>query len=205
VKYAESLKIKSEILHSSTGHIVGIFKGKDVGKAFKYESGKHCCQRVPPTESNGRRHSSTVSVAVLPLPDRTVSPLNESEVEITTTKGSGPGGQHRNKTESAVRVKHTPTKIQVFIDGRDQHTNKREALRILNAKVQEFYLKEKKSTYNSNRKKQMGRGSRSDKVRTYNFIKNRAVDHRLGIKTGKVKNVIVKGEFQLLLPPQKSD
>jgi peptide chain release factor 1 len=196
-KYAESLKIKSEVLHSSKGHVIGLFKGKNVGKAFKHESGKHCCQRVPQTEGKGRRHTSVVSVAVLPLPDKTVPLLKESEVEITTTKGTGPGGQHKNKTESAVRVKHLPTKIRVFIDGRDQHSNKREALRILTARVNEFYRSQKQSTYDSKRKKQMGGGKRGDKIRTYNFIKRRVVDHRLGTKTSKVKN-IMKGEFGLL-------
>tara|TARA_Y100000034_G_scaffold125827_1_gene176136 strand:+ start:6454 stop:7056 length:603 start_codon:yes stop_codon:yes gene_type:complete len=197
VKYAESKGIKSELLHSSDGHVVGVFKGKGAGKAFQNEPGKHCCQRVPPTENKGRRHTSFVSVAVLPLPDKNVAPLNKADIRIDTMRGSGPGGQHRNMTDSAVRMVHKPTKITVLIDGREQGKNKVEALRILTAKVQQREADKKRSQHDANRRQQMGGGSRGDKVRTYNFIDSRVVDHRTGRKTGNIK-AVMKGRLSLI-------
>jgi peptide chain release factor 1 len=172
--------------------------GPHAGRAFRHEPGKHVVQRVPPTESNGRRQTSVVSVGVLPIPpDNAVQALPEEELEITTTKGTGPGGQHKNKTESAVRIVHKPTKISVLIDGRDQHSNKREARRILTARVNEARNMAVNAEYAAFKRKQMGDGGRGDKIRTYNFIDSRVVDHRLGTKTGNIKGVM-KGDFSKL-------
>lgn len=199
LKYAQNLGFKSELLHGSEGHIIAKFVGDGVGRAFRHEPGKHCVQRIPPTETKGRKQTSMISVAVLPIPKKVEKPLTESEVEITTTKGSGPGGQHRNKTESAVRAKHIPTGITVFIgNGRDQHSNKREAISILTARVYELKKSQTDAAYGANRQAQMGGGGRSDKVRTYNFMESRVVDHRLGTKTSNVK-AIMKGQFELIL------
>lgn len=139
-----------------------------------------------------------ISVAILPLPDESkVKKLPEAEVEIGYTTGTGPGGQHRNKTASCVRAVHKATGIVVVIDGRDQHHNKRQALRILAARVQARRQAEKDAAYGANRKAQWGGGGRGDKVRTYNFLESRAVDHRLGTKTSQIKEVM-KGRFELL-------
>lgn len=143
-----------------------------------------------------------VCVAVLPIPpDGSIKPLPTEEVDITTQCGHGPGGQHQNKTESAVRVVHKPTGISVFINGRDQHSNKREALKILTARVNDLKNNADKAVYGNLRKIQMDGGGRGNKVRTYNFMESRIVDHRLGTKTSQVRQVIEKGNFDLILKP----
>jgi peptide chain release factor 1 len=186
-------------LTSEDGHVVVKFTGRDAGKLFRHEPGKHCVQRVPPTEKKGRRHTSMVSVAVLPMPpDNDPVPLPDDELEIKTQSGHGPGGQHQNKTASAVRMTHRPTGLQVFINGRDQHSNRREALRILTARVNEHLAEQRNEEYAQLRKSQRDGGGRGNKVRTYNFIgEGRVVGHRLGVKTRKVKEVM-KGRFELL-------
>ena len=129
--------------------------------------------------------------------------LNMNEVEVETTGGHGPGGQHQNKTESAVRAKHMPTGITVFINGRKQHQNRREALKILATKVAEVEQSKVDAAYSKERQSQLGGGGRSDKIRTYNFIKGRAVDHRLKVKCGKVDAIIDRGRFDLLFKKVK--
>ena len=198
-KYAKMLNLTVEEMHLADGHVIVGVKGKGAGRAFQYEAGKHCVQRVPPTERNGRRHTSMISVAVLPIKPNVEQELNMNEVEITTTIGSGPGGQHRNKTESAVRARHTPTGITVFIDGRDQHGNKREALKILAARVSQHKQQQVDVAYGNERKSQMDGGGRSNKIRTYNFIQDRAVDHRFNVKSSNVEAIIKKGRLDLLL------
>ena len=198
VRYAQSLRAKSELLHSSFGHKIVKFSGDGIGRAFKGEPGKHIVQRNPPTENKGRRHTSVVSVAVLPLqPERDCKPLPESELEVTTMVGTGPGGQHKNRTQSCVRIRHRPTGITVVIDNRDQHQNRKDALRILTARVNEKKWESVASKYNANRKSVLGNAGRGDKVRTYNFIYSMVVDHRLNKKTRQIKQVM-KGELQLL-------
>ena len=174
-------------------------RGKGAGKAFQHESGQHVVQRIPPTEHNGRKQTSVVSVAVLPLPpEHTIKPLSQNEMDITTTKGTGPGGQNKNKVESAVRARHKPTGIEVFIDGRDQFKNKCFAIRILTVKVNELYNGKKQADYNASRKEKLGSGGRGSKIRTYNFLESRVVDHRLGTKTSNIK-AVMKGELSLIL------
>ena len=139
LKYAKSLNLATEVLWDLSGKKTIKISGKGVAKAFSQESGQHCVQRIPPTEHNGRKQTSLVCVAVLPLPpERTLQPLPQGELEIQTTKGCGPGGQNRNKVESAVRARHKPTGLEVFIDGRDQGQNKALAIRILTARVNEM-------------------------------------------------------------------
>jgi peptide chain release factor 1 len=205
LKYGQSLGYQAEMLSSTAGHDIVKFTGKGVWKAFKNESGKHVVQRIPPTEKNGKRQTSVISVAVLPLPPvAKKDEIPERDLEITTTKGTGPGGQNKNKVESAVRIVHKPTKLAVFIDGRDQGQNKREALAIITARVRQHYEEKQTAAYNSQRKQQMGDGGRGDKVRTYNFIKSRVVDHRLGVKTRNVE-AIMKGKFSILFDGEKCE
>lgn len=140
-----------------------------------------------------------ISVAVLPLPPENVSEsLPETEIEIQTQTGSGPGGQHRNRTESAVRAIHKPTGTMVWIDGRNQHQNRKEAIRILTAKVNDERLMKENAEYSKFRKEVMGDGGRGSKIRTYNYINGRIADHRLNKKTTKIKQVM-KGEFEHIL------
>jgi len=198
LKYAKSLNLKSELLSKSEGHIIVKFCGKKAGMAFKHESGKHCCQRVPVTESKGRRHTSIISVAVLPIKSHDDKPLIDTDLTVTTQGGHGPGGQHQNATDSAVRMIHKPTRLSVFINGKSQHANKREARKILTARVNSFYHQQQDDAYNSHRKKQMNGGGRGDKVRTYNFISGIVKDHNLRTKTGNIEGVM-RGKFQLIL------
>lgn len=177
--------------------------GAKVGLAFQYEGGQHCCQRIPETETKGRKQTSYVKVGILPIREETYQPLRDEEIEITTQTGHGPGGQHQNKTESAVRIKHKLTGLTVFINGRDQQSNKRDARKILTARVNELRKSESDSDYARNRRLQMGDGKRGEKVRTINFMEGRVVDHRLGTKTGNVKG-FMKGQFHLILPVDRN-
>lgn len=198
-RYGESRGFRLSILDSTHGHIVGKFVGQGVWQAFKHEAGQHAVQRYPETERGGRRHTSLVSVAVLPLPpERTQKPLPPSEVEMTITTGSGPGGQARNKTETAVRLVHKPTGLVASVDSRDQGQNKKEALRILTAKVNELRNNEASRAYGNMRQAQLGGGNRGKKIRTYNFIDSRVTDHQLNTKTSRIDEVM-RGKFSLIL------
>lgn len=165
--------------------------------AFGKESGKHVVQRIPPTESKGRRHTSTVAVAVLPLTSDEKFELPQAEVEVTTQRGHGSGGQNQNKVESAVRAVHKPTGITVFINGRDQHRNKQLALEILQSKLAARKKLEQQQHHSRLKSDQLGFAHRSGKIRTYNFINRMVIDHRTGCKTHKIEEVM-KGNFFLL-------
>lgn len=172
--------------------------GTNVWQCFRHETGQHVVQRVPPTESKGRKQTSFICVAVLPLPpEKELKPLADKDLEITCTTGSGCGGQHKNRTASAVRIKHKPTGLLVFINGRCQHANKREAMKILSARVHELEQKNQNKTYRDHRESQMGNGDRGDKIRTYNLADSRLVDHRTGKKSSDVKN-FMKGNIEIL-------
>lgn len=199
VKYASSNGCKLENEQWETGKVSLVFVGPHVQRLFAQEAGKHCVQRVPPTEKRGRRQTSIVTVAVtIPAPDAVATKLDMSEITIMTKRGSGPGGQHRNKTESCVVARHDPTGLSVTIDGREQHSNKRLALKLLSSKLESAKAANVAAKAAADKRQQVGNGGRADKIRTYNFIDSRAVDHRTGVKTNRVDEVIGRGRFELL-------
>ena len=193
-------RFKVEVVHRDDGHIIANIKGRRVGQAFRHESGQHCCQRIPDTETKGRKQTSFISVAVLPLKEDVWEPLRESDLEVITQTGKqGAGGQNVNKVASAVRMKHKPTGLSVFINGRDQGKNRAEALRILTARVNDERQAKADSAYAEFRRSRLGNGARGDKIRTYNFHGDvRVVDHRLGTKTANIK-AVMKGQLELLI------
>lgn len=187
-------------MNSEQGHVTLQISGEGAGKIFAGETGKHVVQRIPPTESNGRKQTSVVSVAVLPLPpEKNYRPLPENELEIITQCGKqGAGGQHANKTASAVRAKHLPTGLNVFINGRCQKQNRKDAIKILTAKVNEQKNSGLQAGYNHMRRQSLGDGGRGSKKRTYNFMDSRVTDHATGKKTHKIEDVMRKGNLDLI-------
>ena len=172
--------------------------GADVWTAFRHEPGKHVIQRCPANDRSGRRHTSVVSVAVLPMPEpRVQDELDAADVEIVTQRGHGKGGQHQNTTDSAVRATHRPTGLSVFINGRDQKQNRKTALAILAAKVVLNREREAELKYGIERRAQLGSGGRGSKVRTYNLIDNYVKDHRTG-KSTRQPDRVLRGELGLL-------
>lgn len=196
-KFVLAQGLRVELLSSDDGHFVARVKGRNVWRCLSQEVGTHCVQRVPPTETKGRRHTSYLSVAVLPIFKESTTRLDMKEVTIIFQGGSGPGGQHQNRRDSAVRMTHKSTGIQVFINGRDQHQNRAEAERVLTARVHEFRMQQQHQEYRELRQSQFGMSGRGQKIRTYNYIDGRAVDHRNG-KRANVKTVIGKGNFDVL-------
>lgn len=183
----------SELLESQPGLIIVSFKGNGTKNLFGNEAGGHRWQRIPPTEKRGRVHTSTVTVAVLDPQNINSYILDEKDVEFKVSRGSGPGGQHRNKTESCVTAIHKPTKLSVRIDMRSQHQSKEMAIKILSAKLS---IAESESNRNSRdfvRKEQVGSGMRGDKIRTYRQQDDQVNDHRTG-KTWKLSKWI-KGDW----------
>lgn len=155
-------------------------KGREIYKYMQYETGVHRVQRVPATEKNGRIHTSTASVAVLPIRKKTTIEINPSDLEIEYSKSGGAGGQNVNKVETAVRLIHKPTGLDVrSTSERTQLGNREHAMTILKAKLQQLHDEEEAKKYADNRKNQIGSGDRSEKIRTYNFPQDRVTDHRI--------------------------
>lgn len=186
MKYAERKRFKVEIYELNDTELGGVkeatFKisGNGVYSRFKFESGVHRVQRVPDTETQGRVHTSTITVAVLPEAQDVDVELDEKDLKIDTCRASGAGGQHINKTESAIRVTHIPTGIVVYCqDQRSQVQNKETALSILKSKLYDKYKTEQDEKYAENRRTQIGTGDRSERIRTYNYPQGRLTDHRI--------------------------
>lgn len=170
-----------EVLDERPGFLTAIFRGQSAFNIFKNESGGHRWQRNPPTEKGSRVHTSTVTVAVLPLRAQ-INGLALSDIDFAYTRGSGPGGQHRNKTESCVIATHRPSGERVRIDLRSQHQSKAMAIRVLAARITEKQEDRRMVAENADRKAQIGSGMRGDKVRTYRSQDNQVTDHRTGQK-----------------------
>ncbi|MFZ7319296.1 peptide chain release factor 1 [Comamonas jiangduensis] len=197
-RYAANVGWKVEIMSANENEIGGYkeivlrIEGDNVYGALKFESGGHRVQRVPATETQGRIHTSACTVAVMPEPDETAAiTLNPADLRIDTFRASGAGGQHINKTDSAVRVVHIPTGIVAECqDGRSQHSNKAKALQVLQARIQEKERKEREAKEAALRKGLIGSGDRSDRIRTYNFPQGRLTDHRINLTLYKLLNIM---------------
>ncbi|MBR6677001.1 MAG: peptide chain release factor 1 [Clostridia bacterium] len=199
--YAESHRYKTELMScNETGlggykEVTFTVSGEGAYSRLKYESGVHRVQRVPETESSGRIHTSTATVAVLPEAEDVEVELNMSDLDIETCKSSGAGGQHINKTESAIRIIHKPTGIVVECqDERSQHKNKDKALKILRAKLYDMKMREQADKIAGERKMQVGTGDRSERIRTYNFPQGRISDHRIQLTLYNLES-FVNGEI----------
>jgi len=200
-RYAESQNWQTEII-DETATEVGGFKevammitGKNVYSKLKYENGAHRVQRIPKTESQGRVHTSTATVAVMPEYDGVDVELEAKDIRVDVYRASGAGGQHINKTSSAVRMTHIPTGIVVAMqDQRSQQQNRVKAMKILQARVYDYYESQNQSEYDSSRKSAVGSGDRSERIRTYNYPQNRVTDHRIGLTLNKLDR-IMNGEL----------
>ena len=198
-KYAERTGFKVDVMSESFGEVGGYkevvlkISGDNVYGKLKFESGGHRVQRVPATETQGRIHTSACTVAVMPEPDEAVTiTLNPADLRIDTYRASGAGGQHINKTDSAVRVTHLPTGIVAECqDGRSQHSNKASALKVLAARINEKDRAERHAKEAATRKGLVGSGDRSDRIRTYNFPQGRLTEHRINLTLYKLQCVMM--------------
>jgi peptide chain release factor 1 len=204
-KYAERQGWRVEILDSHTTgiggfkEIVASVEGKGVYSHLKYESGTHRVQRVPVTESQGRIHTSAVTVAILPEAEEVEVQINPEELRIDVFRSSGPGGQSVNTTDSAVRVTHLPTGIMVSCqDEKSQHKNRAKALRVLRARLLDVAKQEQQDKISRERRSQIGSGDRSERIRTYNFPQGRVTDHRINLTLYKL-GVFLEGEMDELI------
>ncbi len=207
MKFAEKKRWKTELMSTSLSdlggikEIIALIDSKEAYNLLKYESGVHRVQRVPVTEAQGRIHTSTVTVAVLPEPEELEIDINPEELRIDVFRSSGPGGQHVNTTDSAVRITHIPTGIVVTCqDEKSQHKNKAKAIRVLRARLKEKMEQEKEQEISQERRKQVGTGDRSERIRTYNFPQGRVTDHRIGLTLYKLQNIL-DGDIEDILDP----
>ncbi len=196
-RLAEKKGWKKEIMSTSSSSIKGFkeiivsIRGNRVYSKLKYESGVHRVQRVPQTETSGRIHTSTVTVAVLPEAEDVDIKLDPKDLRIEAFSSSGPGGQSVNRNYSAIRVTHKPSGLVVSCqDEKSQHRNKDKALRILRTRLLDIAQKEQQKEISQNRKSQVGTGERSEKIRTYNFSQSRVTDHRLNLTLHKLENIL---------------
>jgi peptide chain release factor 1 len=210
-RYAEARGWKLETMDSNSSDLGGfrevVFSvtGTDTYKRLKYESGVHRVQRVPATEAQGRIHTSTATVAVLPEAEEVDVQLKPEDLDITVCRASGPGGQGVNTTESAVQIIHKPTGVIVrCADGRSQQKNKQRALTVLRSRLLETRVAEENAKYAAQRKAQVGTGERNERIRTYNFPQNRVTDHRIELTLYNLP-AIIEGNLDPIIEPLMAD
>ncbi|MGG1631017.1 MULTISPECIES: peptide chain release factor 1 [Rossellomorea] len=196
-RYAESQGWKTEVMEAnSTGvggykEIIFMINGNGAFSKMKYENGAHRVQRVPETESGGRIHTSTATVACLPEAEEVEVDIHDKDIRVDTFASSGPGGQSVNTTMSAVRLTHMPTGVVVSCqDEKSQIKNKEKAMKVLRARVYDKFQREVQAEYDANRKSAVGTGDRSERIRTYNFPQNRVTDHRIGLTIQKLDQIL---------------
>ena len=204
-RYAENKAWKVEVMnHHATGvgglkEIVAMVQGKGAYSRFKYESGTHRVQRVPVTETQGRIHTSAVTVAVLPEAEEVEVHIDPGEIKVDVFRSTGPGGQSVNTTDSAVRITHLPTGLVVTCqDEKSQLKNKNKAMKVLRARMLDKMLHEQNAQRSQERKSQVGSGDRSERIRTYNFPQGRVSDHRIGLTVYKLE-MVLQGDIDFLI------
>ncbi|EMA0194041.1 peptide chain release factor 1 [Campylobacter jejuni] len=207
-RYAENRSYKLEIVSSSEGSVGGfkeiimLVKGTGAYSRLKYEGGTHRVQRVPQTESQGRVHTSAITVAVMPEVDDIEIEINPNDLKVDVMRSSGHGGQSVNTTDSAVRITHIPTGIVVVNqDGKSQHKNKESAMKVLKARLYEMQESERLAKESEVRKSQVGSGDRSERIRTYNFPQNRISDHRINLTLYRLDAIMQDGLFDEIIEP----
>ncbi|MFK5675931.1 MULTISPECIES: peptide chain release factor 1 [unclassified Ligilactobacillus] len=204
-KYAERQGWKFQVIDKNQTEVGGfkevavLISGNQVYSKLKYESGAHRVQRVPVTESAGRVHTSTATVVVMPEEEDVEIEIDPKDIRVDVYRSSGAGGQHINKTSSAVRMTHLPTGIVVAMqDERSQQQNRAKAMQILKARVYDYYATKEQNEYDENRKSAVGTGDRSERIRTYNYPQNRVTDHRIGLSLNKLDR-IMNGELEEII------
>ncbi|KIM12790.1 MAG: peptide chain release factor 1 [Sulfuricurvum sp. PC08-66] len=208
MRYADVRGWRVEVISSSESdaggykEIVALIKGDKVYSRLKYEGGTHRVQRVPATESQGRVHTSAITVAILPEVDDIEIEINATDLKIDVMRSSGNGGQSVNTTDSAVRITHLPTGIVVVNqDGKSQHKNKDAAMKVLKARLYEMQMQEQLESEGAARKEQVGSGDRSARIRTYNYPQNRITDHRIGLTLYRLDEIMSGGLLDELVDP----
>ena len=209
--YAARRNWKTELISQNATELGGVkeaalsLEGEDIYSRLKFESGVHRVQRVPETETGGRIHTSTVTVAVLPQADEVEVEIDPKDLQIDTFRSSGAGGQHINKTESAIRITHLPTGLVVECqDERSQYKNKDKAMRVLRSRLYQRQLEKQNQEIADNRKAQVGTGDRSERIRTYNFPQGRCTDHRIGLTLYRLDSIL-DGDLDELIDPLIAD
>ena len=208
LRYAELREWKVEIMSQSENEaggykeIVALFKGEQVYSRLKYEGGTHRVQRVPATESQGRVHTSAITVAVMPEVDDVEIEIDPNDLKIDVMRASGNGGQSVNTTDSAVRITHIPSGLVVTNqDQKSQHKNKDKAMKVLKARLYDIQMQEKMESEGANRKEQVGTGDRSGRIRTYNYPQGRISDHRINLTLYRLDAIMNDGVFDEIIDP----
>lgn len=211
-RYADSKGWKVEIISMAEGvlggykEIIALVKGSGAYSRLKYEGGTHRVQRVPKTESQGRIHTSAITVAIMPEVDSLEVTINPADLKIDVFRSGGHGGQSVNTTDSAVRITHLPTGLTVSMqDEKSQHKNKDKALKILQARLYEAELEAQRAQNQEVRKNQVGSGDRSERIRTYNYPQNRISDHRINLTLYSLEEIMLGGDFDKIIDPLIAD
>jgi len=208
LRFAEKMNWKVEIVSSSEGtaggykEMIALIKGDGAYSQLKYEAGVHRVQRVPDTETQGRVHTSAITVAVIPEVDDVEVDIKPNDIKMDVYRSSGCGGQSVNTTDSAVRLTHIPTGIVAAIqDEKSQHKNRDKAMKVLKARVHEAQMQAQLDETSAERKLQVGSGDRSEKIRTYNYPQNRITDHRIGLTLYSLDGVMNNGTLEMVIEP----